>query len=74
MKQVSVINIEETIGKTVGRRQLGDPLKAADGIQQFINEAFATTGNRLTPRGVFRFKTHQEADQWMRNSIRPNKD
>ena len=74
MKQVSVINTEEVIGKAVGRRKLGDPLKAADGIQHFINETFATAGHRLTPRGVFRFKSHQEADAWMMSSIRPKKD
>jgi len=75
MSQVSVINIEETIGKTVGRRRPPkDPMKAADGIQRFINEHFATVGHRLTPRGVFRFKSHEEADQWMRQSIRPKKD
>lgn len=74
MSRVSVINIEETIGKTVGRRGLPiDPLKAAEGIQNFINEHFKAAGHRLTPRGVFRFKSHEEADLWMRNSIRPKK-
>ncbi len=75
MKQVSVINIEDNIGKTVGRRRPPtDPLKAADGIQNFINEYFKSAGHRLSPRGVFRFKSHEEADIWMRNSIRPKKD
>jgi hypothetical protein len=75
MSRVSVINIEETIGKTVGnRRPPIDPLKAADGIQDFINGYFKAAGHRLSPRGVFRFNSHAEADLWMRNSMRPKKD
>ncbi len=74
MSQVRIINMEEKIGKTVGRRRPPvDPFKAADGIQHFINEQFNAMGHRLTPRGVFRFNSHEEADQWMRNSIRPKK-
>ena len=74
MKPVSVINNEETIGKTVGRRRAPiDSLQAADRIQSFINEHFQEVGHRLPPKGVFRFNSHEEADQWMRKSIRPRK-
>ncbi|MCX8497120.1 MAG: hypothetical protein ORN51_13145 [Akkermansiaceae bacterium] len=45
----------------------------ADGLQEFINDPFKESGHRLTPRGVFRFHSHEEADAWMRNSIRPKK-
>jgi hypothetical protein len=75
MKQVNVINLDDPAGKTVGRRRRPiNPLAAADGLQEFINEQFKESGHRLTPRGVFRFHSHEEADAWMRNSIRPKKD
>jgi hypothetical protein len=75
MKPVSVINIDDPVGKTVGRRRPPtDPLLAADGLQEFVNEQFKESGHRFSRRGVFRFHSHEEADEWMRNSIRPKKD
>lgn len=74
MKQISVINLDDPSGKTVGRQCPINPLTTADGLQQFINEQFKEYGHRLTPRGVYRFRSHEEADEWMRNSIRPKKD
>lgn len=55
------------------RRRPINPPATADGLQEFINEQFKESGHRLTPRGVFRFHSHEEADAWMRNSIRPKK-
>jgi len=61
-----VINIEENIGKTVGRRKLPKNSFA-------YGMALQTTGNDLRntfgyaglfPKGVYRFKTHEEADAW----------
>ena len=75
MKRISVINLDDPAAKTVGRRLRPiNPLTTADGLQQFINEQFKEYGHRLTPRRVFRFHSHEEADEWMRNSIRPKKD
>ena len=73
MKQVSVINIEETIGKTVGRRRPPNPLCPKDhSIERSKGwkKAFPTG---YPSRGVFRFKTHEEADEWMRKNIRVKK-
>jgi hypothetical protein len=62
-----VINLEEQPGKTVGRRQPPtDPLaltaadKATDA--RAWNQALGGTG---IPKGVYRFRTHEEADQWL---------
>jgi hypothetical protein len=61
------INMEEQIGKTVGRRaELSDPFAYAMGLQRTANEIRRlTVGRGLCPKGVFKFKTHEEADAWM---------
>ena len=62
------INLEEKIGKTVGRRrEVSDPFAYAMALQKTANELRkATIGRGLCPKGVFKFKSHEEADQWMR--------
>lgn len=52
--------------KVVGRTGKADPIEDARILQR--------TGNRLLqnmigPCGVFRFKTHKEADQWMTQQL-----
>lgn len=60
-----IINLEETIGKTVGRRRPPlDSLKAAMALQQTVVELQKSFGNRLFPRGVYRFRSHEDADAW----------
>ncbi|HYF36954.1 MAG TPA: hypothetical protein VD994_16775 [Prosthecobacter sp.] len=67
-----VINLEENIGKTVGRRVApGDPLNVAQS-----NKAAAVAWRkafpyRHAPKGVYRFKTHQEAVAWMTQHTGP---
>jgi hypothetical protein len=60
-----IINLEETIGKTVGRRRAPrDFAKAAVDLQNStlgFQKAFKTP---FLPKGVYRFKTHEEADAW----------
>ena len=70
MEVRSVINVDEAIGKTVGRRR--PPTKLA-GLQETLNQAFASQGHYLCPRGVFRFKTHAEANLWSQQMLRPRK-
>lgn len=70
MSRVSVINIEETIGKTVGNRRPPNHLcPKVHSIQRAKDwqEAFRIP---LPPKGVFRFSTHEEADTWMRMNTR----
>jgi hypothetical protein len=73
MKQ-PLINVEEQIDRVVGRRtKRPDSLsvktsKKADAIAW--RKAF---GGVRVPRGVHRFRTHEEADEWLWRMItRPN--
>jgi hypothetical protein len=62
----TVINLEETIGKQVGRRKPpADPLRVASDMNQLVTGLMHASGHKLSRRGVFRFHTHEEADQWM---------
>ena len=70
----TVINIEETIGKTVGRRRPPvDALEAGFVMQATTQALMGALGHKLVPKGVYRFHSHQEADEWMLKNIRPNK-
>jgi hypothetical protein len=49
--------------KRVSRRQEGeDVLRDISILQRTINRL---RGGDLVPRGVYRFSTHEEADEWM---------
>ena len=48
--------------KVVGRRRTCRDTKPGYGIQQLANEL--SSGRLQWPKGVFRFKTHEEADAW----------
>ena len=69
------VNFDEKIGKTVGRHtEIADPFEYAMGLQKIASELLRTTGRGLCPKGVFKFKTHEEADAWMlRMLARPAK-
>ena len=60
------VNVEEKIDRFVGKRtQTPDALSTktsnkADALAW--QKAFQTNG---VPRGVYRFKTHEEADEWL---------
>ncbi len=65
-----VINIEENIGKTVGRKGVPDPLALdPDEKQDCIAMRKSGMGPYLPRKGVYKFKTHEEADQWMMNQL-----
>ena len=69
-----IINLEETIGKTVGRRRPAvDALAAGFAMQETLNEFLKTSGHTLAPRGVFRFRSHEEANAWTMKMMRPAK-
>jgi hypothetical protein len=61
MQPRPVVNVEEFIGKTVGRRV---PPSGA-GLQKTLNQALKTQKRNLCPKGVYRFNSHEEADAWM---------
>jgi hypothetical protein len=61
-----LINVEEKIDRFVGRRT-GPPDSLTTGMQlQVLGAALHQTfKHRWMPKGVYRFKTHEEADAWM---------
>ncbi len=60
-----IINIEETIGKTVGkRRPPKEPWKGASTLQKTAHDLLTACGHRVGKKGVFRFNSHEEADAW----------
>jgi hypothetical protein len=56
------VNFEEAIGKTVGKRVLvHDPVRYGFELQSKLpSDLF-----RKIPRGVYKFSSHKEAEQWM---------
>ena len=66
----SFVNVEEQIDRVVGRRtKTSDPLAiAAGGRADAIAWRDAFGGVRVA-RGVYRFRTHEEADAWLWRTI-----
>lgn len=61
-----IINLDDPVGKTVGRRtKVGNPLAYASGLQRTMGQMAPLR----VPRGVFRFKSHEEADQWLMDHL-----
>jgi hypothetical protein len=60
------INLEEHIGKVVGSRRLApNPLSTRTSRKADAIAWRRVLGGVRVPRGVYRFKTHQEADEWL---------
>ena len=60
------INIEEKIDRFVGRRtKTPDSLQICMQLQIAAVEFHRAFKHRWAAKGVYRFKTHEEADQWM---------
>ncbi len=60
------INVEEKIDRFVGRRTgTADSWQAGMQLQSLGAELHKTFKHRWMPKGVYRFKTHEEADAWM---------
>lgn len=60
------INVEEKIDRYVGRRtQRPDALSTVTSNKANSIAWRKAFGGLRIPRGVYRFKTHEEADQWL---------
>jgi hypothetical protein len=60
------INVEEKIDRVVGRRTgTPDALSSATSTKTNAIAWRKAFGGVRVPRGVYRFKTHEEADQWL---------
>ena len=65
VKQPS-INVEERIDRFVGcRTRTPDALSTATSNKAESRAWHKAFGGLRVPRGVHRFKTHEEADQWL---------
>ncbi|MGP8201607.1 MAG: hypothetical protein ACLQU4_19125 [Limisphaerales bacterium] len=65
MKQ-PFINAEEKIDRVVGRRTKMPEGLSLSGSTKADSIAWRESlGGIRVPRGVYRFKTHEEADQWL---------
>jgi hypothetical protein len=64
------INVEEKLDKIVGRRtRTPDPFKSGMQLQSLAVELHRSLGHRWAAKGVYRFKTHEEADEWMNRML-----
>jgi hypothetical protein len=60
------INVEEKIDKVVGRRtRTPDAFAYGMQLQSLAVDLHRSFKHRWAPKGVYRFKTHEEADEWM---------
>jgi hypothetical protein len=70
-----IINLQETPGKIAGRRKPpGDAFAAGMALQQLAIELGRSFQQGTVPKGVYRFNSHEEADEWMWKMLaRPRK-
>ena len=60
------VNVEERIDRWVGRRAPApDSLRAGMLLQETSAQLHHSFRHRWMPKGVYRFKTHEEAEEWM---------
>ena len=75
MDKPGSINVEENIVRVVGART--KPPDALASSENDIADSIAwrkAMGGVHIPKGVFRFKTHEEADEWLWRMISRPKD
>jgi hypothetical protein len=64
------INVEEKIDRFVGRRtRTPDSFASGMKLQSLAVELHRSFKQRWAPKGVYRFKTHEEADEWMNRML-----
>jgi hypothetical protein len=57
-----IVNLEESPGRIVGRRQGVD-------YDRLVANARAIMPRLPFPKGVYRFRSHEEGDEWMSQHI-----
>ena len=64
------VNVEEKIDKIVGRRtRTPDSFKSGMELQALAVALHRSLRHQWAPKGVYRFKTHEEADEWMNRML-----
>jgi len=65
-----IINVGEKIDKVVGQRTgAPDAFESGMKLQSLAAELHRSLKQRWAPKGVYRFKTHEEADEWMNRML-----
>jgi len=65
-----LVNVEERIANYVTTRtKTPDAFKSGMQLQSLAVELHRSLKHRWAPKGVYRFKTHQEADEWMNRML-----
>jgi hypothetical protein len=59
------VSPDEIPGKTVGRRLVGNPLDPLTHSKERAKGWSEAMKTHFIPKGVYRFNSHEEADQWM---------
>jgi hypothetical protein len=59
------VSPDETPGKTVGRRIIGSTLDPTASTRERARGWTEAMKTPFVPRGVYRFNSHEEADEWM---------
>lgn len=60
-----IINLDDPVGKTVGRRKpSADAFSRGMQLQKTAGDLLKAFDLRGQPKGVFRFKTFEEVDEW----------
>jgi hypothetical protein len=66
MGKLPFVNVEERIDRVVGRRRRTmDALSTASGRRTDAIAWQRALGGTGVPRGVYRFLSHQDADDWL---------
>lgn len=60
-----IINVEDEPGKTVGRRVCEDAVAYGMKLQSAGKTFQQFPAYRWIPKGVYKFHSHEEADEWM---------
>jgi hypothetical protein len=64
------ISFEEKFDKIVGRRtQTPDAFKSGMQLQTLAVQLHRSLRHRWSRKGVYRFKTHEEANEWMNRML-----
>lgn len=61
----SPVNVQDPVGKTVGKRRVRDPVAYGMKLQRAAGTLQRALRVPTGPKGVFRFRTFEEADAWL---------
>ena len=60
-----IINLDDPARKIVGKRRVPEPMAVTPGQIEASKAWRRSMGGIRVPKGVFRFHSHEEADEWL---------